>query len=197
VDNGDDCDDGDDEIYPWAIELCDGVDNDCNGAVDDYCYDEDGGYPSDGTGADTEGPYDPASTEVESCEDVAPDPAMCDGESTGDTSDDGHTEAPPESSDPTTSSGGTLSLSCGSEWFDAPDDGAGFWVTLADGSMAEGYTSGGFEHWCSQGASVDAADWGDGLDYWSNGMTYVQGGLTAPYCNGGETTAEDACANAY
>ena len=124
-------------------------------------------------------------------------PAMCDGESTGDTSDDGHTEAPPESSDPTTSSGGTLSLSCGSEWFDAPDDGAGFWVTLADGSMAEGYTSGGFEHWCSQGASVDAADWGDGLDYWSNGMTYVQGGLTAPYCNGGETTAEDACANAY
>ena len=30
-----DCDDSDDEVYPGAAEVCDGLDNDCNGSVDD------------------------------------------------------------------------------------------------------------------------------------------------------------------
>ncbi|TVR02295.1 MAG: hypothetical protein EA398_08235 [Deltaproteobacteria bacterium] len=34
VDNGDDCDDGDDEVFPGAPEQCNGVDNSCNGHVD-------------------------------------------------------------------------------------------------------------------------------------------------------------------
>lgn len=32
-----DCDDGDPEVYPNAPEMCDGVDNDCNRYIDDFC----------------------------------------------------------------------------------------------------------------------------------------------------------------
>ncbi|MEC7988283.1 MAG: MopE-related protein, partial [Myxococcota bacterium] len=35
VSNGNDCDDTDAEVYPSAPELCDEIDNDCNGLVDD------------------------------------------------------------------------------------------------------------------------------------------------------------------
>ncbi len=34
VSNSDDCDDTDSTIYPGATEVCDGIDNDCNGSVD-------------------------------------------------------------------------------------------------------------------------------------------------------------------
>ena len=35
VSNPDDCDDSSAEISPDGLEECDGVDNDCNGSVDD------------------------------------------------------------------------------------------------------------------------------------------------------------------
>ncbi len=43
---GVDCDDGDPDMYPGAAEVCDGVDNNCNGVTDEGCP----------TGGDTVGP---------------------------------------------------------------------------------------------------------------------------------------------
>lgn len=98
---GGDCDDLADKVYPRAVELCDGLDNDCNGAVDDSQLDglwwyEDGdgdGFgktdvttkscaaPPVGTWASTGGDCDDAAAAVhpgapDTCE---PEDRDCDG----------------------------------------------------------------------------------------------------------------------
>ena len=49
---GDDCDDGDDLVFPGADEACDGVDLDCDGLVTEVDADNDGHYDADCGGTD-------------------------------------------------------------------------------------------------------------------------------------------------
>ncbi|HJL20015.1 MAG TPA: MopE-related protein [Sandaracinaceae bacterium LLY-WYZ-13_1] len=69
---GDDCDDGDPDRFEGAEELCDGIDNDCNGIMDDgaptWYVDCDGdGFAVDTTGATPEPSCDPPSSPPAGC----------------------------------------------------------------------------------------------------------------------------------
>ena len=60
VTNGSDCDDNAASVHPGATEICDGLDNNCNGSVDENLY---GTYYLD---ADGDG-YGNAATSVSAC----------------------------------------------------------------------------------------------------------------------------------
>ncbi len=56
ADQGNDCDDGDDQVNPGMSETCDGIDNDCNGTIDDEAPDGSNWYEDldgDGYGTDS------------------------------------------------------------------------------------------------------------------------------------------------
>jgi len=70
VSNSDDCDDADDTVYPGVIDLCNGIDNDCDGNIDDdalfttYYLDNDGDTYGDQLDAGTTFCYVPAAPYV-------------------------------------------------------------------------------------------------------------------------------------
>ncbi len=74
-----DCDDRDADVYPWAEEVCDDVDNDCNGTVDDpdqldstlYYTDSDGdGYGDPKTAVDSCRPVPNTVVNGQDCDDT-------------------------------------------------------------------------------------------------------------------------------
>ncbi len=76
--NADDCDDGSADIHPGAIELCNGIDDDCDTAVDEgattrYYEDADGdGYGSPDASVDACSPPDQYVASGDDCDDADP-----------------------------------------------------------------------------------------------------------------------------
>ena len=56
---GGDCDDGDPTVHPGTDELCDGVDNNCDGYVDEGCPEDTGSIDDTGEASDDTGTFDP------------------------------------------------------------------------------------------------------------------------------------------
>ena len=76
VDNSDDCNDGDPAFSPLADELCDGLDNDCNGAVDDNAIDQSTWYAD--TDNDSLGDFTVSTTSCTQPSGYVSSPADCD-----------------------------------------------------------------------------------------------------------------------
>jgi large repetitive protein len=113
----DDCDDDDAEAHPDAVEVCDGIDNNCDGDVDEgvvgvWYTDADG----DGFGATSGG--------TESCE--APDGTVADSSDCDDADDAIHPDAAERCNELDDDCDGDIDEDALSTWYlDADDDGYG------------------------------------------------------------------------
>ncbi len=134
VTNDDDCDDTEATTYPGAAEACDGVDNDCDGTVDD------GATTTFYADADADGYGDAAST-VDAC--AAPAGYLTDDTDCDDTQDDVYPGAPEACDGTDNDCDGTIDDGATTTFYaDADSDGYGDATSTTTACAAPaGYTS--------------------------------------------------------
>ncbi len=186
VDNDDDCDDGSAAVSPQAVEVTDGVDNDCDGVVDNGTpiYDDDGdGYTEEeGDCDDTDPTTYPGAAEVEDGADNDCDGTVDEGTAAYDDDGDGYTEneGDCDDGDPDVLPGQefcpweTSGESCAAVLYAGESNGDGFYELDLDGTgspsavYCDMTTDGG--GWTLLGtiSGADADHWNTEDGLWSN-----------------------------
>ena len=168
---GDDCDDADASVHPDAVELCDGVDNDCDAQIDEdvetvaYYVDADG----DGFGALATDP-------VRSCESPGPGYATVEGDC-DDTDPEVYPDATEICDDADNDCDGAVDEDAEPTAWYTDADGDGFGADGADGALFCGDPGAGYaavQGDCDDGSAdvnPEAEERCDGVDDDCDGLT--------------------------